>query len=130
MRYVISMVLASGGLLLASGVPAVTLQTQSTTRQSAVVVLVDKTKIGDVVLQGKYVFEHDDGRMSPGEPCMYIYTYEQGKPGKLVVSFHCKPVDRPPARELVVNVAMTREPEVFELKEIQFAGTSKGHLVP
>ena len=99
-------------------------------KETAMVEFADKTLLRDVVLQGKYIFEHDDGRMARGEACMYVYKYEAGKAGGLVVSFHCKPVERQAARFTVTSIAATRNPDVFELKEIQFAGSSKGHLVP
>jgi uncharacterized cupredoxin-like copper-binding protein len=100
-------------------------------KETAVVDLTDKTQVLDKVLpQGKYLFEHDDARMSRGEACMFIYTYKDGKAGELAASFHCIPVDRKPVKLLVVSVAMTKTPDVFRLTEIQFAGESKGHLVP
>lgn len=104
--------------------------TPSATKQDAVVEFTDKTKVGEAILLGKYYFEHDDSRMARGEPCMYIYSYEGNKPGKLVVSFHCTPVARSKARDVIVSLAMTDSPDVFLLKEIQFEGTTKGHLVP
>jgi uncharacterized cupredoxin-like copper-binding protein len=103
---------------------------QSKTKETAVVELVDRTQLLEAVLQGKYLFEHDDERMARGEPCMHIYNYANGKQGDLVIAFHCKPVERPKAKQLVVNVAMTKTPDLFHLTEIQFAGATKGHLVP
>jgi uncharacterized cupredoxin-like copper-binding protein len=103
---------------------------QSKTKETAVVELVDRTQLLEAVLQGKYLFEHDDERMARGEPCMHIYNYANGKQGDLVIAFHCKPVERPKAKQLVVNVAMTKTPDLFQLTEIQFAGATKGHLVP
>jgi hypothetical protein len=99
-------------------------------KETAVIDLEDKTQVLDKVLQGKYLFEHDDARMARKEPCMYIYTYVDGKAGELAASFHCVPVERKPAKMAVVNVAMTKTPGVFKLTEVQFAGSSKGHLVP
>jgi hypothetical protein len=100
-------------------------------KETAVIDLADKTQVLDKVLpQGKYLFEHDDARMSRGEPCMVIYTYVDGKAGELAASFHCKPVERKPTKIPVVSVAMTKTPDVFKLIEVQFAGSSKGHLVP
>jgi hypothetical protein len=61
---------------------------------------------------------------------MYVYSYESSNPGKLIVSFHCTPVERPKVRETVVSVAMTRASDVVQLTEIQFGGSTKGHLVP
>jgi hypothetical protein len=104
--------------------------TDSATKQDAIVDFTDKTKLGGEILLGKYYFEHDDSRMARGEPCMYVYSYEGGKQGKLIVTFHCTPVERPKARNDVVSVAMTDSAGVFLLKEIQFKGSTKGHLVP
>jgi hypothetical protein len=102
----------------------------SAKKEEAVVDFTDKTKVGKETLLGKYYFEHDDSRMARGEPCMYVYSYEGVKPGKLIVSFHCTPVERPRAKEVVLNVAMTSSRELYMLMEIQFAGSTKGHLVP
>jgi hypothetical protein len=104
--------------------------TDSATKQDAVVEFTDKTKLGGEILLGEYYFEHDDSRMASGKPCMYVYSYEDGQPGKLIVSFHCTPVERPKAREVVLSLAMTSSPDLFLLMEIQFAGSTKGHLLP
>jgi hypothetical protein len=99
-------------------------------KQGAVVDLTDKTKVGGEILLGKYYFDHDDSRMARGEPCMYIFSYEDGKQGKLVASFHCTPVERPKSKDVILSLAMSENPNVFLLKEIQFKGDTKGHLVP
>lgn len=104
--------------------------TDSATKEEAVVEFTDKTKLGGETLLGKYYFEHDDSRMARGEACMYVYTYDGSNPGKLVVSFHCTPVERPKVRATVVSVSMTSKPDIFVLTEIQFARSTKGHLVP
>lgn len=123
-------------LLLTISLPLLfgsTLAQQSTdvaTKQTAVVDLTDKTKVGGEILLGKYYFEHDDSRMARGEPCMFIYSYEGGKQGKLVASFHCTPVERPKSKDVILSLAISENPNVFLLKEIQFKGSTKGHLVP
>ena len=104
--------------------------TESATKEVAVVEFTDKTKLGEAILFGNYYFEHDDSRMARGEPCMYIYSYEGGKQGKLIVSFHCTAVERPKARDVILTLLMTSSPDVLLLKEIQFKGSTKGHLVP
>jgi hypothetical protein len=105
-------------------------QRRTDSATTAVVEFTDKTKLGGEILFGRYYFEHDDSRMARGEPCMYVYSYEEGKAGKLVVSFHCTPVDRPKARDVIVSLVMSCSPDLFLLKEIQFKGSTKGHLVP
>jgi hypothetical protein len=124
-----AIILLTVGLMLV-GVALAQRQTDSANKEEAVVEFTDKTKVGGETLLGKYYFEHDDGRMARGEACMYVFTYDGSKPGKLVVSFHCTPVQRPKARELVVSVAMTNSPDLFLLQEIQFKGSTKGHAVP
>jgi hypothetical protein len=104
--------------------------TDSAMKQDAIVEFTDKTKLGGEILLGKYYFEHDDRRMARGEPCMYVYSYEQDNQRKLVVTFHCTPVERPRARTDIVTTGMTDSAGVFLLMEIQFKGSTKGHLVP
>jgi hypothetical protein len=100
-------------------------------KETAVIELFDKTQVGKTILEkGKYLFEHDDERMARGEACMYIYSTVEGKQGELVASFHCTPVDRPFVRVSKTVEEVTKDPDVFRLKEVQFAGTKKGHLVP
>ena len=103
---------------------------QNQAKETAVVELTDRTRLLEMVLQGKYLFEHDDNRMARGEPCMHVYGYANGKATEIVLAFHCKPVERARAKHLVLNVAITSTPDLFELKEIQFAGSAKGHAIP
>jgi hypothetical protein len=126
MKRVIPLLLISLPLLLGFTLA----QRQADSETSAVVEFTDKTRIGTEVFLGEYYFEHDDSRMARGEPCMYVYSYQESKPGKLIVSFHCTPVERPKARDVIVSLAMTGSSDVLLLKEIQFPGSTKGHLVP
>jgi hypothetical protein len=103
---------------------------QSQSKEVVVVEITDKVSLQDKILQGSYIFEHDDERMAKGEPCMYVYTNNKGKPGEKVVAFHCTPVAREVSKTVVLSVTMTTDPTVWKLKEIQFAGSTKGHLVP
>jgi hypothetical protein len=105
-------------------------------KEMAVVDLQEKTHLGKTVLQGKYIFVHDDSRMAKDEACFYVYEYaENGMgqpealPEKLVVSFHCEPVAHPEARQIVLTYGMTASGQ-FQLREIQFAGSTEGHRVP
>jgi hypothetical protein len=105
-------------------------------KEMAVVDIPDKTKLLKATLQGKYIFAHDDEKMVRGEPCFYVYEYSQNVTGQpelkadnLVVSFHCAPVQRVKVSNIVLTYGMTAE-GLFELREIQFAGSSEGHRVP
>jgi hypothetical protein len=126
MKRVILLMIISLPILLGSTLA----QRRTDSATTAVVEFTDKTKLGGEILFGRYYFEHDDSRMARGEPCMYVYSYEEGKAGNLVVSFHCTPVDRPKARDVIVSLVMSSSPDLFLLKEIQFKGSTKGHLVP
>jgi hypothetical protein len=120
-------------IILAFAAACFALNSQARTmgKQTAVIEFFDRTDVAKVVLdKGKYLFEHDDERMARGEACMNVYSYVNGKADRLVVSFHCQMVERKLAATTITNEEMTREPGVFRLKEIQFAGTTKGHLVP
>jgi len=105
-------------------------------REMAVVDLPDKTYLAKTVLQGKYIFVHDDSRMAKDEACFYVYEYTENeagqpeaRPEKLVASFHCEPVAHPKASQIVLTYGMTTTGQ-FQLREIQFAGSTEGHRVP
>jgi hypothetical protein len=96
----------------------------------------DKTKLLKATLQGKYIFVHDDSKMAKGEPCLYVYEYSEDpagrpevKPDKLVISFHCQPIQREKVNRIVLTYGMLSG-ELFELREIQFPGSTEGHRVP
>ncbi len=96
----------------------------------------DKTKLLKATLQGKYIFVHDEAKMAKGEPCLYVYEYAEDqagrpevKPEKLVVSFHCQPIQRDKVTQIVLTYGML-SPDLFELREIQFPGSTEGHRVP
>lgn len=128
MALILAAVLISTGALAATAAPA--------DKEMAVVDLPDKTVLVKSVLQGKYIFLHDDSKMGKGEPCFYVYEYSQDqagqpevRPDKLVVSFHCQRVQHEKATHIVLTYGMTGS-GMFELREIQFAGTTEGHRVP
>jgi hypothetical protein len=96
----------------------------------------DKTKLLKATLQGKYIFVHDDEKMAKGEACMYVYEYSEdqagkpeARPEKLVVSFHCQSVQRDKATQIVLTYGMLSA-DTFELREIQFPGSTNAHRVP
>ena len=101
-------------------------------REYAKVTFTNPVKVGDAVLMGSYVIEHDNDRMARGEPCTHIY-----KAGDLrapVVAFHCVHLDRPLNDGETAMVTVRRLPDmntrIFELVEFQFAGSPDGHGVP
>ncbi|HEU4388423.1 MAG TPA: hypothetical protein VFV34_11545 [Blastocatellia bacterium] len=99
-------------------------------REQAFVEFTKQVKLLDVFLKGDYIVIHDEDRMASGGACLFVYRAENGKPGKLVVSYACEPVSREPVNQFTVR--LVNRPSVFdvpEVQEIQFAGSSRAHLV-
>ena len=84
---------------------------------------------GKLLEPGRYLIVHDDAAMQRGEACTYIYKGDAEISSKLVVSFHCTPMERPKARYFVFRTMETAS-GTLELREIQFAGDTEAHLVP
>jgi hypothetical protein len=96
-------------------------------RQSTVVWFNQPVRIGNNILQGRYVIEHDNDRMAAGGPCTYIYKWEDQKIP--VVAFHCVHLDRPGVDK--ATVVLNSGPDGFKrLVEFQFPGDAGGHGVP
>ena len=130
------LVLSFVTIVVCLGIPVPPVSAQSSGVDMAVLEFTEKTRLLDVTLLGKYVFVHDDEKKAEGKACLYVYEYNGDaktplatRLGKLVVAFHCHIVERPAARIDVLTLAMGKEPGVFEIKEIQFAGSDKGHRV-
>jgi hypothetical protein len=98
-------------------------------KQSAVTNFDRAVVLHGVTLKGKYLFVHDDAAMQRGEACTYVYEGNAPIPQKLVVSFHCVPVQRVKARRFTVRSVETSS-GINELREFQFAGDTEGHAVP
>jgi len=96
-------------------------------RQATIVWFNQPVRIGNSILQGRYVIEHDNDRMADGGPCSYIYKWEdQTVP---VVAFHCVHLDRPGVDKTTVVLA-TGADGFKRLLEFQFPGDSGGHGTP
>lgn len=96
-------------------------------RLATVVWFNQPVRIGNNLLQGRYVIEHDNDRMAAGGPCTYIYTWEdQVVP---VVAFHCVHLDRPGVDKTTV-VLSTGSDGFKRLVEFQFPGDAGGHGMP
>jgi|KBSSwiStaDraftv2_1062776.scaffolds.fasta_scaffold1000609_2 hypothetical protein len=101
--------------------------------QKATVEFTEPVRLLGAILKGSYLFLHDEGKMSRGEPCTWVYGRgETGKFDKLVVSFHCIPVERPQRAEQfkVIIVGVNSPFTVPEVIEYRFAGSTEGHQVP
>ena len=86
-------------------------------------------KVGDRILLGKYVIEHDNVRMSRGQPCTHLYAASD--PRLPVVAFHCRHLTRPATAGPTVMVRSFGEANgMTELLAFQFAGETAAHGVP
>src|SRR6185369_13539576 len=99
-------------------------RTNPAPKERASVEFTQTVKLGDALLKGNYYIVHDEERMAKGEDCTYVYD----SAGKLVVSFHCIPVERPKAESFRAVTKRTNlvygPPDVIE---IQFAGSTEAH---
>src|SRR5262245_33218001 len=125
-------------LTLAVGLamPVPTARAQSKDVDMAVLEFTEKTQLLGVTLLGKYVFIHDDQKKAEGKECLYVYEYKGDaktplltRLGKQVIAFHCQMVERSKSKIDVLTLTMNKQQDMFEIKEIQFAGTDKGHRV-
>lgn len=101
----------------------------ATGKQSAVTHFDRPVVLHGVTLKGDYLFVHDDAAMKRGEACTYVYEGNAPIRSKLVVSFHCTPVQRTKANHFIIRSVET-SPGVTELREFQFAGDTESHAVP
>ncbi|HEY7784157.1 MAG TPA: hypothetical protein VIB00_05505 [Pyrinomonadaceae bacterium] len=86
-------------------------------------------RVMGIVLEGDYLFVHDDAMSARGEACTAIY--ELGGANKPLTTFHCVRVQRPRANSFIVRTELvSTEPLLYELKEIQFAGSTDAHQIP
>jgi hypothetical protein len=98
-------------------------------RQVAVVTFQKPVWVGEFVLLGKYIIEHDNQRMANGLPCTHIYA--ANKPQVPVVKFHCTHLERARAEHDIVVLSSTGDTMVpSKLTAFQFAGETAGHGVP
>ena len=98
-------------------------------RDRAVMRFDQPVQVLGVVLKGQYLFVHDDAAMARGEACTFIYKGDSEIPSKLVVSFHCTPVQRVKANHFTTRTAEI-SPGLVELREFQFDGDTEAHMVP
>jgi hypothetical protein len=84
--------------------------------------------VGDRILMGKYVIEHDTDRMARGRPCTFIYAY--GDMRLPTVAFHCTHLKRAYHGQASVTLVADHSAGLKRLVEFQFAGEAAGHGVP
>lgn len=113
-------------ILLTIGVFSAHTTAEVKNKERATVEFTQPVKLVNVVLKGEYLVLHDDERMAKGEDCTYVYDTK----GKLIVSFHCTPIERPKSDRFRVVTRRIEATGLSEVTEIQFAGTTEGHQVP
>lgn len=96
-------------------------------RQAAVVWFNRPVWVGNTVLMGKHVIEHDTDRQARGEPCTHIYLAEDMT--EPVAAFHCTHLDRQTVEKTTV-VLRSLPDGTQKLLEFQFAGEQAGHGFP
>ena len=117
--FIVAMIIGIGLAFLAKA--------ETTRQERATVEFTETVRLYDVLLKGEYLVVHDEELMVKGLPCTYIYD----RSGKLVVSFHCTPVERPKTNSF--RLVTTRHIVAYgpaEIREIQFPGSTTAHLVP
>ena len=98
-------------------------------RQSVVVWFQRPTKVGDRILLGRYIIEHDNDRMARGEPCTHIYNAADAR--LPVVAFHCTHLTRPRTDKNVVELRSLGDPSGMQvMTAFTFSGETAGHGVP
>jgi hypothetical protein len=98
-------------------------------RETLTVWFMKPVKVGDRILLGKYVIEHDNVRMARGRPCTYIYAADDLR--LPVVAFRCAHLHRPPGERASVTLRPLHEANgMQEFREFQFAGEAGAHGLP
>jgi hypothetical protein len=115
--------------LSSSSATSVTNAANAAKKERAVMSFNQPVNLMGFTLKGEYLFVHDDAAMARGEVCTFVYKGVAEKPDKLVVSFHCTPVARAKVTSFTVRTLVI-SPELNELREFQFSGSTESHLVP
>lgn len=98
-------------------------------KQKAVTKFNSPVVLQGVTLKGEYLFVHDDAAMTRGEACTRVYKGNAELPSKLVVAFHCVPMERTKFSYFIVRTKQIT-PGIDEVTEYQFKGDTEAHGVP
>ena len=96
-------------------------------RQATEVWFMQPVRVGDKILQGRYVIEHDNDRMARGEACTHIYAFNDQKTP--IVAFHCTHLERDAVKSNTV-VLQSNADGFKTLTEFQFNGETAAHGYP
>jgi len=98
-------------------------------KDKATFVFTEPVILQGIVLEGEYLFVHNDEAMKRGEACTFVYKGNAEVVSRLVVSFHCIPRQREKTSHFLVRTIKTA-PGTFEFREFQFRGDTESHVVP
>ena len=112
-------------LMITIGAFAAHTNAEAKKNERATIEFTQTVKLLNVILRGEYLIVHDEAMMAKGEDCTYLYD----RSGKLVVSFHCTPVERPKSDRFRVVTRRLDPSGISEIVEIQFAGSTEAHRV-
>jgi len=112
-----------------AGTPAAGSKTLVGKKQRATAQFNDPVILQGVTLKGEYLFVHDDAAMTRGEACTRVYKGNAEISSRLVVAFHCVPVERAKAAFFLVRTNLVA-PGATEVTEYQFKGDTEAHGVP
>jgi hypothetical protein len=112
-------------LMITIGAFAAHTKAEAKTNERATIEFTQTVKLLNVFLKGKYLVVHDDALMAKGEDCTCVYD----SAGKLVVSFHCTPVERSKSDRFRIVTRRLDSSGLSEVTEIQFAGSTEAHRI-
>lgn len=98
-------------------------------KERALVQFTETVRLRDAFLRGQYLVVHDEDRMAQGEACLYIYRGEVENADRLVVAYHCRPVERTKVDQFTILTSRANSFDMPEVLEIQFGGSSEAHQV-
>lgn len=99
-------------------------------KQTAKVNFDQQYRLNGALLFGEYLVVHDDDAKARGEDCVFFYRVKADGTKDLVVSYHCKAIKREKAESFkIIATRRLTTSGIYEIEEIQFAGTSDGHRV-
>lgn len=123
-----------GALVLVGVLAAATIVARGSamapSRQSVVAIFQEPMAIAGTIVQGRVLIVHDHEKMAHGDACTTIYRYQNGKRRQELVSFMCRPVQRPLAKEFRVVSTKNGLSGTQRMLEYQFSGDTEAHGVP
>jgi len=125
--FVLFLALVAAAVLVST--PAAGSKTLVGNKQKATAQFNEAVTLQGVTLKGEYLFVHDDSAMTRGEACTRVYKGNAEIPSKLILAFHCVPLERAKSNYFAVRMNQVA-PGVTEVTEYQFKGDTEAHGVP